>query len=46
MAWSPASWRDKPIRQMPDYGDAVHLANVEKTLQNYPPLVFADEAGT
>ncbi len=44
MAWSPASWRDKPIRQMPDYGDAVHLANVENTLQNYPPLVFAGEA--
>ena len=43
-AWSPASWRDKPIQQQPHYPDAQHLAHVEQTLAGYPPLVFAGEA--
>ncbi len=42
--WTPASWKQKPARQMPDYADASKLAEVEKTLRNYPPLVFAGEA--
>ncbi len=42
--WSPESWRKKPARQMPDYPDKDGLAAVEKTLHDYPPLVFAGEA--
>lgn len=43
-AWSPESWRSKPIQQQPEYPDAAHLARVEQTLAGYPPLVFAGEA--
>jgi 3-deoxy-7-phosphoheptulonate synthase len=42
--WTPASWRGKPARQMPDYPDADALARVEAQLSRYPPLVFAGEA--
>ena len=42
--WSPSSWRDLPIRQVPDYPDAKELAAVEQTLRRFPPLVFAGEA--
>jgi 3-deoxy-7-phosphoheptulonate synthase len=42
--WSPDSWRSKPILQQPVYPDAEHLAQVERTLAGYPPLVFAGEA--
>jgi len=43
-AWSPESWRAKPIQQQPQYPDAAHLARVEQSLAGYPPLVFAGEA--
>ncbi len=43
-AWTPASWRDYPARQMPVYEDAAALAAVEQRLKSYPPLVFAGEA--
>ena len=42
--WAPDSWRGKQIRQVPDYPDQAKLAEVEKTLAAYPPLVFAGEA--
>jgi len=42
--WSPESWRKKPARQMPNYPDKDGLAAVERTLRDYPPLVFAGEA--
>ncbi len=42
--WTPASWRDKPIKQVPRYPDAAALAAVETRLKSYPPLVFAGEA--
>jgi 3-deoxy-7-phosphoheptulonate synthase len=42
--WTPDSWRSMPIRQVPDYPDQAALEGVEKTLRNYPPLVFAGEA--
>ncbi len=42
--WSPKSWREKPIRQVPDYPDQAALASVEARLKSYPPLVFAGEA--
>ncbi|MBO6518526.1 MAG: 3-deoxy-7-phosphoheptulonate synthase class II [Rhodospirillales bacterium] len=42
--WTPTSWREKPIQQVPDYPDAAKLAAVEEALSNVPPLVFAGEA--
>ena len=42
--WTPASWRAKPILQMPDYPDQAALEAAEKELSGYPPLVFAGEA--
>jgi 3-deoxy-7-phosphoheptulonate synthase len=42
--WSPASWREKPIEQTPVYNDQAQLADVERQLSGFPPLVFAGEA--
>jgi len=43
-AWSPDSWRAKPIVQVPEYADAGVLQHVESRLAGFPPLVFAGEA--
>ncbi|MFZ0559235.1 MAG: 3-deoxy-7-phosphoheptulonate synthase class II, partial [Methylovirgula sp.] len=43
-SWSPDSWRTKPLEQAPVYPDAVALADVERQLGTFPPLVFAGEA--
>ena len=42
--WSPESWRNKPVVQVPEYPDAGALKAAEDKLSNYPPLVFAGEA--
>lgn len=42
--WSPNSWRTKKALQQPTYTDAEKLAEVEKVLGDFPPLVFAGEA--
>ncbi len=42
--WSPQSWRGKPIQQAPAYPDAAALAEAERQLASFPPLVFAGEA--
>ncbi|MFY8030219.1 MAG: class II 3-deoxy-7-phosphoheptulonate synthase [Devosia sp.] len=42
--WTPQSWRQKPISQVPAYPDAEKLAAVEAQLAKFPPLVFAGEA--
>ncbi|MEJ0093736.1 MAG: 3-deoxy-7-phosphoheptulonate synthase class II [Methylocella sp.] len=42
--WSPSSWRGKPIEQAPGYADPAALAEVERQLAGFPPLVFAGEA--
>jgi len=43
--WTPSSWRNFPAKHIPeDYPDLDKLAEVEKTLKGYPPLVFAGEA--
>src|SRR3979409_370032 len=42
--WTPDSWRKKPITQVPDYPDRTALAETEKQLATFPPLVFAGEA--
>jgi len=44
-SWTPASWRGKPAKHMPeDYPDLAALSRVEQTLRGMPPLVFAGEA--
>jgi len=42
--WTPESWRNKPILQTPEFPDPAALAEVEKQLATFPPLVFAGEA--
>jgi 3-deoxy-7-phosphoheptulonate synthase len=42
--WSPASWREKPAGQQPDWPDEAALDAVLKRLATLPPLVFAGEA--
>ncbi|MEP2981529.1 MAG: 3-deoxy-7-phosphoheptulonate synthase class II [Lentilitoribacter sp.] len=42
--WNPASWRNKPILQVPEYPDQAKLADTEARLSKFPPLVFAGEA--
>ncbi len=42
--WTPSSWRSKPISQVPAYPDAAELAEAERVLSTFPPLVFAGEA--
>ena len=42
--WTPASWRGKPVAQVPAYPDAAALAAVERDLSLFPPLIFAGEA--
>ncbi len=44
LKWHPASWRDRPVRQMPDYPDAARLGEMEARIARYPVLVFAGEA--
>jgi 3-deoxy-7-phosphoheptulonate synthase len=43
-AWTPDSWRGKPIQQAPVYPDLAALGDVERQLAGFPPLVFAGEA--
>jgi 3-deoxy-7-phosphoheptulonate synthase len=42
-SWHPASWRDMPIRQVPEYPDQTRLRAMEEKLGRFPPLVFAGE---
>src|SRR5262245_497717 len=42
--WTPESWRNKPILQVPDYPDPRALADTGAQLATFPPLVFAGEA--
>ncbi|MEM6616264.1 MAG: 3-deoxy-7-phosphoheptulonate synthase class II [Pseudomonadota bacterium] len=42
--WTPQSWRQKPIIQVPDYPDPDKLDAAEARLKSFPPLVFAGEA--
>jgi 3-deoxy-7-phosphoheptulonate synthase len=42
--WSPGGWKARPTSQQPEWPDASHLQEVQKTLSSVPPLVFAGEA--
>jgi 3-deoxy-7-phosphoheptulonate synthase len=42
--WTPSSWRQKPVKQVPAYPDKALLEDAERQLASFPPLVFAGEA--
>lgn len=42
--WTPATWRNLPILQVPSYPDQDKLDDTEARLAKFPPLVFAGEA--
>ncbi|XP_074275585.1 phospho-2-dehydro-3-deoxyheptonate aldolase 2, chloroplastic-like [Silene latifolia] len=42
--WSIDSWRSKKALQLPEYPNSNELASVLKTLESFPPIVFAGEA--
>ncbi|KAK3423535.1 hypothetical protein EUGRSUZ_F00366 [Eucalyptus grandis] len=42
--WSVDSWRSKKALQLPEYPDQGELESVLKTLEDFPPIVFAGEA--
>lgn len=42
--WTPQSWRNKPVKQLPVYKDEVALKAAEREIAAMPPLVFAGEA--
>jgi len=43
-SWTPSSWRNKPVLQVPAYPDKAALDKAEARLAAFPPLVFAGEA--
>src|ERR1700739_1054799 len=42
--WTPDTWRRKPALQLAEDPNSAGLAEVEKQLASFPPLVFAGEA--
>nr|CAB3481196.1 unnamed protein product [Digitaria exilis] len=44
--WSVGSWRDRPALQQPEYPDKAELDEVLRTVEAFPPIVFAGEART
>jgi len=43
MTWTPDSWRQRPIRQQPDYADPAALERALNTVRALPPLVAHGE---
>ena len=43
-SWTPDSWRNKKISQIPAYPEPEKLQIAEQRLRAFPPLVFAGEA--
>ena len=44
LKWSPESWTKKEALQLPEYPDKEALEGVLRTMEKFPPLVFAGEA--
>ncbi|KAI8540827.1 hypothetical protein RHMOL_Rhmol08G0015100 [Rhododendron molle] len=44
--WSPDSWKSKKALQLPEYPNEDDLETVLKTIESFPPIVFAGEART
>lgn len=42
--WSVDSWKAKKALQLPEYPNAAKLDEVLKTIERFPPIVFAGEA--
>ncbi|RWV99889.1 hypothetical protein GW17_00037185 [Ensete ventricosum] len=42
--WAVGSWRAKKALQLPEYPDEKELAEVLRTIESFPPIVFAGEA--
>ncbi|KAJ8769586.1 hypothetical protein K2173_005189 [Erythroxylum novogranatense] len=42
--WALDSWKTKKALQLPEYPDASELESVLKTIEAFPPIVFAGEA--
>ncbi|KAF2283983.1 hypothetical protein GH714_017752 [Hevea brasiliensis] len=42
--WTLDSWKTKKALQLPEYPDANELESVLKTIETFPPIVFAGEA--
>ncbi|XP_008647159.1 phospho-2-dehydro-3-deoxyheptonate aldolase 2, chloroplastic [Zea mays] len=42
--WAVDSWRSKKALQLPEYSNAEELDAVLKTIETFPPVVFAGEA--
>jgi 3-deoxy-7-phosphoheptulonate synthase len=42
--WAPGSWRERPALQQPEYPDKAALEEVLRTVEAFPPIVFAGEA--
>ena len=41
--WKLNSWKDKPVKHIPEYENKDQLGNVLNELSSFPPLVFAGE---
>ncbi|MAO63967.1 MAG: 3-deoxy-7-phosphoheptulonate synthase class II [Balneola sp.] len=41
--WSPTSWKQKPVKQLPEYPDQQKLEEAFETLKGLPPLVTSWE---
>lgn len=42
--WFPETWKAKTALQQPEYPDQTELDSVLKTIEAFPPIVFAGEA--
>ena len=42
--WGLESWKSKKALQLPEYPDQAALESVLKTIESFPPIVFAGEA--
>lgn len=42
--WAVDSWKSKKALQLPEYPDQMQLESVLKTIEAFPPIVFAGEA--
>ena len=41
--WSPTSWQQRPVNQLPEYADKEKLERTYKELKSYPPLITSWE---
>jgi hypothetical protein len=46
LPWFPASWRNFPAQQQPEYPDQAAVKKALTELSSYPPLIFAGECRT